>query len=116
MQLDRGTLFGTPIDIEVEMARLITKHYPSMEMMRFMSSDTEASMQAIRAARRHTGRKKFIKIEGAFIAPKTPSRCWYGSVQATTMAFLTPWHPGGGHLQHPAGALSTTSRPLRDRS
>jgi glutamate-1-semialdehyde 2,1-aminomutase len=65
-QLDRGTLYGAPIEKEVEMARLITKHYPSMEMMRFVSSGTEATMHAIRVARGHTGRKKFVKIEGAF--------------------------------------------------
>ena len=68
MQLDRGTLFGTPIDKEVEMARLITKHYPGMEMMRFMGSSSEASRHAIRVARSYTARRKIIKIEGAFHA------------------------------------------------
>ncbi len=72
MQLDRGTLFGAPSDIEVEMARLIAKHYPSMEMMRFMGSGTEASMHAIRVARRHTGRKMLIKVEGAFHGAHDP--------------------------------------------
>jgi glutamate-1-semialdehyde 2,1-aminomutase len=66
VQLERGTLYGAPIEKEVEMARLISRLYPSMEMMRFVSSGTEATMHAIRVARGHTGRKRFVKIEGAF--------------------------------------------------
>ena len=45
---------------------LINKYYPSMEMMRFVNSGTEATMHAIRLARGYTGRKKIIKVEGAF--------------------------------------------------
>ncbi len=73
MQLDRGTLFGTPIDMEVEMARLITKHYPSMEMMRFMSSGTEASMHAIRVARGQPVARSSSRSRGPSMAPMTPS-------------------------------------------
>ena len=83
MQLDRGTLFGPPIDMEVEMARLITKHYPSMEMMRIMGSDSEASRQAIRAARSHTGRKKLVKVDGAMHSAQDSVQVGYGSVKTT---------------------------------
>ena len=83
MQLDRGTLFGTPIDKEVEMARLITKHYPGMEMMRFMGSSSEASRHAIRVARSYTARKKIIKIEGAFHAAQDPVLVGSGPVTTT---------------------------------
>jgi glutamate-1-semialdehyde 2,1-aminomutase len=65
-QLQLGTLYGAPIEKEIEMAKLIRRHYPSMEMMRFVNSGTEATMHAIRVARGYTGRKKFVKMEGAF--------------------------------------------------
>jgi glutamate-1-semialdehyde 2,1-aminomutase len=65
-QADLGTLYGAPIEMEIDYARLINKYYPSMEMMRFVNSGTEATMHAIRLARGYTGRKKIIKVEGAF--------------------------------------------------
>ena len=65
-QADLGTLYGAPIEMEIDYARLINHHYPSMEMMRFVNSGTEATMHAIRLARGYTGRKKIIKVEGAF--------------------------------------------------
>jgi glutamate-1-semialdehyde 2,1-aminomutase len=61
-----GTLYGAPIEMEVDYAKLINQYYPSMEMMRFVNSGTEATMHAIRLARGCTGRKKIIKVEGAF--------------------------------------------------
>lgn len=65
-QAEIGTLYGAPIEMELEYARLINEHYPSMEMIRFVNSGTEATMHAIRLARGYTGRKKIIKVEGAF--------------------------------------------------
>ena len=65
-QAELGTLYGAPIEMEIDYARLINKYYPSMEMMRFVNSGTEATMHAIRLARGYTGRKKIIKVEGAF--------------------------------------------------
>jgi glutamate-1-semialdehyde 2,1-aminomutase len=65
-QADLGTLYGAPVEMEIDYARLINHHYPSMEMMRFVNSGTEATMHAIRLARGYTGRKKIIKVEGAF--------------------------------------------------
>ncbi|HTY46651.1 MAG TPA: glutamate-1-semialdehyde 2,1-aminomutase [Methanomassiliicoccales archaeon] len=65
-QSQQGVLYGAPIEKEVEMARLISRYYPSMEMMRFVSSGTEATMHALRVARGYTGKKKIIKVEGAF--------------------------------------------------
>jgi glutamate-1-semialdehyde 2,1-aminomutase len=65
-QLDRGTLYGTPTELEVEFARKIIKHVPSAEMVRFVNTGTEATMAAIRLARGYTGRKKILKFEGAF--------------------------------------------------
>jgi glutamate-1-semialdehyde 2,1-aminomutase len=65
-QLDRGTLYGAPTEVEVELAELIQRLYPSMEMLRFVNSGTEATMHAVRVARGFTGRKKLLKFEGCF--------------------------------------------------
>jgi len=65
-QLAKGTLYGAPTEREVEFAELIQKASPCMEMMRLVSTGTEATMHAIRVARGYTGRKKIIKFEGCF--------------------------------------------------
>lgn len=65
-QLERGWLYGTPVEIEVEYAKLITKLYKSIEMIRFVNTGSEATMSAIRLARGFTGRNKILKIEGSF--------------------------------------------------
>ncbi|PKM52068.1 MAG: glutamate-1-semialdehyde-2,1-aminomutase [Firmicutes bacterium HGW-Firmicutes-7] len=62
----KGTTYGVPTTIEVEMAHLIHEAYPSMEMLRLVSSGTEATMSAIRAARGYTGRDKILKFEGCY--------------------------------------------------
>jgi glutamate-1-semialdehyde 2,1-aminomutase len=65
-QFTMGTLYGAPTEREVEFAELISEASPCMEMMRLVSSGTEATMHAIRTARGYTGRKKIIKFEGCF--------------------------------------------------
>jgi glutamate-1-semialdehyde 2,1-aminomutase len=65
-QLGKGWLYGTPTPLEPEMAGLITRDFPSMEMVRFVSSGSEATMSAIRAARGFTGRSDIVKVEGGF--------------------------------------------------
>lgn len=64
--LEKGTSYGAPTAIEVEMAQLIAKAYPSMEMVRMVSSGTEATMSALRLARGYTKRNKIIKFEGCY--------------------------------------------------
>ncbi|MEW6508621.1 MAG: glutamate-1-semialdehyde 2,1-aminomutase [Bacteroidota bacterium] len=64
--IENGTSFGTPTEIEVKMARLITELVPSVEMVRMVNSGTEATMSAIRAARGFTGKEKIIKFEGCY--------------------------------------------------
>jgi glutamate-1-semialdehyde 2,1-aminomutase len=61
-----GFSFGAPTEREVELAEEILKHVPSMEMVRLVSSGTEAGMSAIRLARGATGRNKIIKFEGCY--------------------------------------------------
>ncbi len=61
-----GTSFGAPTELEVQMAELITKIVPSIEVVRMVNSGTEATMSAIRLARAYTGREKIIKFEGCY--------------------------------------------------
>jgi len=65
-QLSNGWLYGTPSELEVSLAKEIIKLYASIDMVRFVSTGTEATMGALRAARGFTGKNKFIKIEGGF--------------------------------------------------
>ena len=58
----RGTSYGAPTIAEIDMAESITAAFPSMEMVRMVSSGTEAVMSTIRLARAFTGRKKNLKI------------------------------------------------------
>ncbi|RUM58590.1 MAG: glutamate-1-semialdehyde-2,1-aminomutase [Persephonella sp.] len=61
-----GTSFGAPTEIEVKMAKAVIEAVPSIEMVRFVNSGTEATMSAIRLARGYTGRKKIVKFEGCY--------------------------------------------------
>ncbi|MFA4824142.1 MAG: glutamate-1-semialdehyde 2,1-aminomutase [Methanoregula sp.] len=65
-QLDYGWLYGTPSPLEPEFAKMITGDHPGMDMVRFVSSGSEATMAAIRLARGFTGKKDIVKIEGGF--------------------------------------------------
>lgn len=62
----KGLSFGAPTAGEVELAELLTQLVPSMDMVRLVSSGTEATMSAIRLARGHTGRDTLIKFEGCY--------------------------------------------------
>lgn len=61
-----GTSFGAPTRREIEMAELIVELVPSIEMVRLVSSGTEATMSAIRLSRGYTGRDKIIKFSGCY--------------------------------------------------
>jgi glutamate-1-semialdehyde 2,1-aminomutase len=61
-----STSFGTPTELEIEMAELIKSMCPNVDLIRMVSSGTEACMSAIRLARGYTGRNKFIKFEGCY--------------------------------------------------
>ncbi|MEK7434021.1 MAG: glutamate-1-semialdehyde 2,1-aminomutase [Cyanobacteriota bacterium] len=65
-QIKIGTSFGTPSRLEVEMAELITTSMPNIEMVRMVSSGTEATMSAIRLARGYTKKNKIIKFKGCY--------------------------------------------------
>jgi len=65
-QLERGTSFGMPTELETELACQIVERMPSCERVRFVSSGTEATMSAIRLARAATGRDEIVKVDGCY--------------------------------------------------
>lgn len=69
---DNGTSYGAPTEIEVEMAQLVCDMVPSVEMVRFVNSGTEAVMAAVRLARAYTKRNKIVKFAG----------CYHGAVDS----------------------------------
>jgi glutamate-1-semialdehyde 2,1-aminomutase len=66
--VERGSSFGAPTELEVTLAELVCERFPSIDLVRMVSSGTEAVMSAVRVARAFTGRPKVIKFDG----------CWHG--------------------------------------
>src|SRR5436309_15011581 len=64
--MKNGTSFGMPTELEVQLGELIRQRMPHVEMMRFVSSGTEATMSAARLARAFTGRDALLKFEGCY--------------------------------------------------
>jgi glutamate-1-semialdehyde 2,1-aminomutase len=64
--MQKGTSFGMPTALEVELGQLVRTRMPHLEMMRFVSSGTEATMSALRLARAHTGRDAVLKFDGCY--------------------------------------------------
>jgi len=62
----RGTTYGAPCEVEIELAETVTSLYPGLEKVRFVSSGTEATMSAIRLARGATGRDLIVKFSGCY--------------------------------------------------
>jgi len=65
-QAAQGMCYGMSNPLEVELAELVVRAFPSMEMLRFVCSGTEATMSAVRAARGFTGRDTIVKFEGCY--------------------------------------------------
>jgi len=65
-QAASGTSFGTPCELETELARRICERVPACDRVRFVSSGTEATMSAVRLARGTTGRDEIVKVEGCY--------------------------------------------------
>jgi glutamate-1-semialdehyde 2,1-aminomutase len=64
--IERGTSFGAPTELETTLAKMISAAMPPIEMIRFVSSGTEATMTALRLARAFTGRDKIVKFAGGY--------------------------------------------------
>jgi glutamate-1-semialdehyde 2,1-aminomutase len=88
---EKGTSFGAPTPLEIELATMVRKVYPSMEVLRMVNSGTEATMSAIRAARGFTGRDKILKFEGCYHGHADGLLVKAGSGLAT---FGVPTSPG----------------------
>ncbi len=89
-----STSYGAPTELEVEMAELIRSMAPGLDLIRMVSSGTEACMSAIRLARGYTGRNKIIKFEGHYHGHADPFLVKAGSGMATlniqTVPGITP--------------------------
>lgn len=64
--VEKGTSYGAPSPLENELAKLVQRFMPGLEMLRFVNSGTEATMTALRLARAYTGRDKIIKFNGCY--------------------------------------------------
>ena len=80
---ERGTSYGTPTEHETELARLIVDAVPSVDKVRFCSSGTEATANAVRLARGFTGRDKLVKFEGCYHGSADPFLIAAGSSALT---------------------------------
>jgi glutamate-1-semialdehyde 2,1-aminomutase len=93
--LGRGTTFGAPTETEVELASEIVDAVPSVEMVRLVSSGTEAAMSALRLARAHTRRDRVITFAGCYHGHADPFLAAAGSGLATLGIPSSPGVPAG---------------------
>lgn len=89
--VENGTSYGAPTQLESELAELVQKFFPSIEMIRMVNSGTEATMSALRLARGYTGRDKILKFIGCYHGHSDSLLVNAGSGAAT---FGTPSSPG----------------------
>lgn len=92
--VDKGTSYGAPTESEVILAGMVVKAFPSMEMVRFVSSGTEATMSAIRLARACTNRDRIVKFEGCYHGHADSLLVKAGSGAATLGVPSSPGVPG----------------------
>jgi glutamate-1-semialdehyde 2,1-aminomutase len=89
--VESGSSFGAPTELEITLARMVIEAVPSVEMVRMVSSGTEATMSAIRLARGYTGRDKILKFSGCYHGHADSLLVKAGSGAAT---FGVPDSPG----------------------
>jgi len=116
-----GSSFGAPTESEVRFAELVVSFFPSMDMLRLVSSGTEAAMTAIRLARGYTGRDVIVKFEGCYHGHVDSLLAAAGSGAATLGIPSTPGVTPGTARDcaatpyHVGGRKSHERQPLRHR-
>ncbi len=101
-----GPMYGAPTEVEVELAEFVTRHVPSVEMVRFVNSGTEATVSAVRLARGYTGRDKVVVMQGG-----------YHGAQETTLVEGEDDHTRPGSPGIPASfAEHTIAVPFNDEA
>ncbi|MEO7803925.1 MAG: glutamate-1-semialdehyde 2,1-aminomutase [Actinomycetota bacterium] len=104
-----GTSFGAPTAVEVDLARCIVDAVPSVEMVRFVSSGTEATMSALRLARAATGRSKILKFAGCYHGHVDPLLVAAGSGVLTLGLPDSPGVTDGARSDTLVGAFNNIS-------
>lgn len=107
-QAEKGSSFGAPTAVENELAQLVIDRVPSVEMLRFVSSGTEATLAALRLARGYTNRNKILKFEGCYHGHSDSLLIKAGSGVATLGLPDSPGVPEGT-------AKNTVTVPFNDK-